>query len=130
MKKNIKELREKEVKLIEELDVQTNIAEKIKRDLDSVTEEIINLKDLYDHETFKFINRNLELIKNTISPKHKLPEQRKMTVSAGEIDMVVSYPEKILCSDNDPSNIISCPRCTMLNFEKMLERILSAYYSK
>jgi hypothetical protein len=45
--------------------------------------------------------------------------------------MVATIPwAKEECSDENPVNINVCPRCTMMHFQKVLDRLLAGYYSK
>lgn len=131
--KKMKELQEEQEKLTEELERMKIQVQKKNQDVETVTEKIVQLKEQLDFGSFKFVHANMPKIIKELAPKHKTPPPRDIRLSADNesIPMIASVPwidEE--CSDKNPCNANVCPRCTLIHFKKLLDRLLAGYYSK
>lgn len=129
----IQELIDRQVKLLEELDQHEVKTSKIKEQIESISNQIAELKEQQDYGSFRFVHQNMQTILQKIAPKHKVPPPREINLEGNSStpSMVASIPwstEK--CSDENPCNINVCPRCTLLHFKYVLGGLLASYYSK
>jgi hypothetical protein len=132
LKKNMKELIKKFTEVGERFEIEQVKFNKTKQELDSISEQIKELKEIQDYGSFKFIHQNMGIIIQKVAPKHKIPEDKEITIpSQSGTSIIASIPwteEK--CSDENPCNINVCPRCTLIHFKSVLDRLLAEYYSK
>lgn len=131
MKKNLKELQDREEELLEERKKQRVQLQKTDQEVEAITKEIAKLKEQEDYGSFKFVHANLPLIMSKVAPKHKVAPPREISLGTTSGSMVASIPwteEK--CSDENPCNTNVCPRCTLIHFQKVLGKLLAEYYTK
>lgn len=131
--KTMKELQDEQERLIEEIEILNAKLTRFKNDLESISDKISELKDKQDYGSFKFVHDNIPLIIQKIATKHKVPPPREINISSGSdtSSLTASVPwDNGDCSDDNPCNVNICPRCTLLNFQKILGRLLAGYYSK
>jgi len=122
---------EENINRLEDLRVQLKKQENVVRLISDALEQTKKDNDI---KTFKFVSSNFSKILKIFAPKHILPKPREISVPKGKdesfsIKAKVPY-SKTACSDVDNFNIGVCPRCTMLHFSKMMERILASHYSE
>jgi len=131
--KKIKELLDKQSQLIEEIEVLKNQKDKKQQDLEEISTRISEMKEQQDFGAFKFVYANIPLIIQKIAPKHRVPPPREISLSSGAdaATVVAAVPwGEADCSDINPVNINVCPRCTLLHFQKILDKLLAGYYAK
>jgi len=129
--KKMKELQNEQEKLIEELEILKIKVQKKTQDVETIANKITELKEQLDYGSFKFVHANMPKIIDAIAPKHKLPKEREINISSsGNTPMIanISWGEK--CSDKNPCNANICPRCTLIYFKSLLDRLLAGYYAK
>lgn len=129
--KKMKELQEEQNKITEELERLKVQIQKKTQDAETIANQITELKEQLDFGSFKFVHANMPIIIQEIAPKHKIPKPREINLSSGTDSptIVASIPwteEK--CSDDNPCNVTICPRCTLIYFKGLLDRILAGYY--
>jgi len=131
--KKMDELLDKQAELVEQLNMDRNKAKKTEQSLESISKQIQDLKEHYDYGSFKFVHANMPAIIQKVAPKHKVPPPRELNISSASDDssMAASIPwADGECSDKDPCNVNVCPRCTLIHFQRVLDRLLAGYYSK
>jgi len=133
--KNLSDLLNKESELLDELHDQKATTQRTQLELDAISKQVEELKEQQDYGSFKFVHANLPLIMQKIAPKHKTPPDREISLSnstsGGDIELKTVIPwvdEK--CSDTNPCNITICPRCTLIHFKKVMDKLLAEYYVK
>ena len=130
--KNLSELLNREDKLTDEVHAQKNKVQKLKQELDMVTNQIADIQELHDYSSFKFVSSNREDILKSIASKHKIPKSQELKLEGPDkTPMSLSVPwatEK--CSDENPCNPDICPRCTLLHFFYVMDKLLAEYYVK
>ncbi|MFW6311087.1 MAG: hypothetical protein ACOC1K_02505 [Nanoarchaeota archaeon] len=127
-----KNLESKQIELIETVHQKKIELEKLNKELDSVSNEISKVSEYNDYSSFKFVHSNMPLIISKIAPKHKIPSPRDLNFSStnnSSIKASIPWTEED-CNDQNPCNINVCPRCTLIHFRKVLDRLLADYYSK
>lgn len=130
--KKMKDLLKEQSSLIDELQMLKIKVQKKTQDASALANKIGELKEKEDFGSFRFVQTNMQEIIRTIAPKHKIPKDREINLtSSGDTNMVVSIPwGEEDCSDNDPCNVNICPRCTLIHFNRLLDRLLAGYYSQ
>ena len=129
----INKLIDKMVEIENQLNKEESVAKKTKQELDRISIQISELKEKEDYGSFKFVQSNMPLIIEKIAPKHKVPKEHEVRIASGgdKPVMIVSIPwieEK--CSDKNPCNINVCPKCTLIHFHKVMDKLLAEYYIK
>ena len=133
--KNLSDLLNKESELLEEIHNQKATTQRTKLELDAVSKQVVELREQQDYGSFKFVHANLPLIMQKIAPKHKTPPPREISLapsSSGtdiELKTVIPWVDE-KCSDENPCNINVCPRCTLIHFKKVMDKLLAEYYTK
>jgi len=129
----MKELLKEQERLAEELEILKIQVQKKTQDTEAVAEKIIELKEQLDFGSFKFVHANIPEIMKALAPKHKTPLPRDIHVSSGNdsTPLIASIPwSDEVCSDENPCNANVCPRCTIIHFKNVIDRLLAGYYSK
>lgn len=134
--KKMDELMKEQIKLLDEMESLNAQVSKKQQAIDSVEQRIEELKEQQDFGAFKFVHSNMATIIQKVAPKHKVPEPREISLynssaddSFTKMDITVPWSNDE-CSDENPCNINVCPRCTLIHFQNLLDRLLAGYYSK
>jgi len=128
-----KELIDKMIELEDKLNKEELVAKKTKQEIDTISVRIGELKEKEDYGSFKFVQSNMPLIIEKIAPKHKVPKEHEVRIASGgdKPVMIASIPWiEDKCSDKNPCNINVCPKCTLIHFHKVLDKLLAEYYVK
>lgn len=130
--KTIQKLLDEQARLLDELPTLEVKVTKQKQAIDGIAEQIAKLKEQQDYSSLKFVHANIPLIIQKIAPKHRIPPPREINlVSSADTPMIATVPwASEECTDECPCNINVCPRCSLLHFKNLLDRLLAGYYSK
>lgn len=131
--KNLDKLIDKQSYLYDCVERHKVQLKKVEQELDGVSNQIEELKEQQDYSSFKFVYDNMPLIIKKIAPKHKTANSRNLDIvnDKDSIQLSASIPwayEK--CSDENPCNVGTCPKCTLQHFNKVLGKLLAEYYAK
>ena len=107
------------------LESVNNQKQNIVTEINFLEEQIINTKESIDADTFKFVLNNMNKIITKITPKHKIPQYNKIKIK-NNITANIPVTNNI-CSDQNPNNITICPRCTLIHFKSIIEKIIANY---
>jgi hypothetical protein len=128
--KQMKDLIDRQNQLIEETEVAKVSLQKKEIELSGISEKIKDLKKQQDYGAFKFVHSNFPAIVNKIAPKHKLPPDHEVKLTSSGTDITAKIPwAHEECSDTNPVNVNVCPRCTMIHFQVLMDRMLAEYYT-
>jgi hypothetical protein len=122
---------EKQAKLTEELQTVENKTEFLKNELRSAEETVKEIKLQRDTASYKFVRSKMPDIIQKMAPKHKIPPDREisLTVDESNVTAQVPYTKDKHCSDEDPFNVLICPRCSLIHFQEIIDRTIAEYYS-
>lgn len=126
----LNELQQKQIELLKKHDDAKRSLKSLDIELNDVDNSIKEIQKQMDAESFKFLTSHLPVILEKIAPKHKVPNDRNITMTSGNnsnVSVQVPYTSDKNCSDENPFNVSICPRCALLHFHTFANRFLADY---
>jgi hypothetical protein len=132
MMDNLSDLMEKQLELVDSIEQDKVTIGRKEVDLNSLTDQIKNIKKIRDINSFKILLQMIPNILEKVCTKHKIPPDREISFATNsETPATISVPltDDKNCSDSNPFNIGICQRCSVLHLRGVVEKLLAEYYS-